>query len=329
MGVGLDWLFDLLIAVLQEAKTWGPWEQILAVFGVICFVGSPGPAVWRWMKRRETDIVKNASITKRDLDVATAAKDKLAQENEALARFEPRTVLRKFEQERRDGQRSGLIATADEYMEHHRACFAEACRILAEHHLSRYEDGADALRRARAAVMGAMAADPSDKDSPFLLGEIEALQKVDAAPPRDPGGHQGGRGARAAPAAASQLSGRHRGTARHWPTRVRRRPLSEAALLWERALETVESEGLGVNSLLGLAVRIDLGYATLRAGRIAAARDIIVPLADHCERALDPTDTLNLSSCFLLSELRHNEGAYAEVERLSRGQNYFFCVACV
>ena len=63
-------------------------------------------------------------------------------------------------------------------LEHHRACFADACRILANHHISRFEDGADALAAARACAMGLIAAAPDRKRGKKAGKKKTAKRKV-------------------------------------------------------------------------------------------------------------------------------------------------------
>ena len=125
----MNGLFDLLIAVLQEARTWGPTQQIGAVLGFLTtFVIVPLAALWKWMRARESRLAKEAAIVERDLAVADKVRKELTLENERLARFEPETVLHKLQAERRDNNRRSLVRIADGYMEHHRDAFAEACR---------------------------------------------------------------------------------------------------------------------------------------------------------------------------------------------------------
>ncbi|MCC0068270.1 MAG: tetratricopeptide repeat protein [Rhodovulum sp.] len=313
----MNGLFDLLIAVLQEARTWGPTQQIGAVLGFLTtFVIVPLAALWKWMRARESRLAKEAAIVERDLAVADKVRKELTLENERLARFEPETVLHKLQAERRDNNRRSLVRIADGYMEHHRDAFAEACRILADHHLSRYEDGADALSRARAAAMGALAAAPDDRETQSLLDEIEALQRIEAAPPTTEEGTR-----------QHEERERLRKLLRETPEDVEalrevgRREFDAgryrtAIVFWERAEEALLSEGHDSSGdPRQLEIRLDLGRANLWAGHMAAARDIIAPLPGLCARVTTPTDPLTLSARRRLAELLSHDGASSQAEK--------------
>ncbi len=245
------------------------------------------------MRSRETRLVSEAAVSKRDLAVAERALEKLTLENEVLARFQPEDVLRELDHEERDQNRRRQISIADGYMNHHRDTFARACRILAEHHLSLYEEGADALERARAAAMGALAAAPGDRDLAMLLSEIEALQRVEATPPatqeearQREERHRLQRLLREAPGdfAALRAVGQNEYDAGRYRT---------AIVIWERAKEALLADGDGgSDDPAYLELQLNLGWATLNAGRLKPARAIIAPLPDLCSSATTPTDTI-------------------------------------
>ncbi len=310
-------LLDLLIGVLEEAKTWGTAEQVgAALFFLTTFIFGPPAFLWARMRARESRLARDAAIIERDLGVANKARTELRLENERLARFEPRTVLRNLMDERRDQNRSNLVRIADGYMVHHRDAFAATCRILADHQLSRYEGGGDALQRARTAAMGALAAAPEDRDLAALLDEIEALQRVESQPPTTQ-----------EEARQHEERERLRQLLRETPEDVealRAVDLSEfvagryrsANVFWGRAEEALLSKGHdGSDDPLYLLIRLDLGRANLSAGRLAAARDIIAPLPDRCAQVNTPSDTLTLSARKLLAELLCTEGATDQAER--------------
>jgi hypothetical protein len=305
---------DFLIAVLEDFKTFGLANQVMFLGFALSVLFAPFAALWGWMKRRQGHLAGELLACRQARGGAERRVATLEAEKSKLAEQAPATVLRRFEIERRDNNRGRLVATADCYMTHHRASFAEACRILAEHHLSRWEDGADALHRARTAAMGAVAAAIDGSELELLLDEIERLQRVETAPPetreeirqreeRD----RLRRLLRATPGDVKAL--RKIGQKEFDAGRYR-----IAIVLFERAQEALMAQGAAISGVRQLSIQRSLGWATLYAGRLRAARKIIGPLPELSANATSPSDPVTLDSRELVGKLLWYEGAFTAAE---------------
>ena len=267
--------YAFLAAALTDLAAAGPVEQIGAAAAVVAAVFGVFFWVWRWIRSREQAYVGEAKALEREARDAEAKIVRLKAENAGLAKHDADTVLKLLERERRDGNRHAETRIAMDYMAHHRRCFGACCEILANHYVALYEDGLDALRQARAAAMGAVAAQPGDRDLGHLLDEIERMERVEAAPAetreevrareeRD----RLRRLLREAPGDVDALRavGQREFDAGRYRT---------AIPIWRRAEDALLAEGdVAPDSEPHLAIRLDLGLATLLAGSLREARKL-------------------------------------------------------
>ncbi len=153
--------------------------------GLVVATLSPFGGLWLWILMKRGSYAAENDLLSRDLKAAKASISALNQKVLSLEEFTPATVLQRLVRERSDNNYDRLVREADSYLTHQRQCFAETCQILTDHHLSRYEDGLDALSRARATALGVLAAKPDDREAELQLDEIERLRRVELSAPEN------------------------------------------------------------------------------------------------------------------------------------------------
>ncbi len=312
-------LAQFLIDQLTDFQTLTPTGQVAWLIGILGVLSAPFVWLRYWAKAKDSGYAKDLATAKLKLVTSEKAVSELNADVTRLETHDPASVLQSLDIDRRDNNLPRQIKTADDYVGHHRAAFAQTCAILTNHHLTRYEDGKVGLDRARAAAMGALAADPGNKDYELALEEIEALIRVESAPATDQQ-HTKAREERARlrkrlqEAAGDITALLAVGDAEFSAGRYR-----NALAFFERAAaEASGPNGPGRNSQPDIAIRRRIGETLTFAGKYARAEALLAPLAETASRVLGAENDLTLTTRYTLAQAILAQGRAEQAEALFR-----------